>query len=78
MRNLSVVEKSMLDCSAEFDDGRGRFPDRISANVPKGLRSIAREVAREQGVGLGEFVRRALLRAIEGAKATKTDGDARR
>jgi hypothetical protein len=68
----------MPDDSLEFDDGRGRFPDRISANVPKGLRHIAREVARGQDLSLGEFVRRALLRAIEGAKATKTDGAARR
>jgi hypothetical protein len=78
MRNLSVAEKSMLDCNAEFDDGRGRFPDKISVNTPKGLRHIAREVAREQGLGLGEFVRRALARAIESAKAPQADGDGRR
>jgi hypothetical protein len=62
----------------EFDDGRGRYPDRISANVPKGLRHTAREVAREQGMGLGEFVRHALARAIESAKATQDDRNARR
>jgi hypothetical protein len=61
----------MLDCNAEFDDGRGRFPDKISVNTPKGLRNIAREVARGQSLSLGEFVRRALLRAIEGAKANQ-------
>jgi hypothetical protein len=68
----------MSDCNAEFDDGRGRYPDRISANVPKGLRHTAREVAREQGMGLGEFVRQALMRAIEGAKAPQGGGDGRR
>ena len=68
----------MPDDSLVFDDGRGRYPDRISANVPKGLRNIAREVASEQKMSLGEFVRRALTHAIETAKATQTDGDARR
>jgi hypothetical protein len=64
----------------EFDDARGRFPDRISVNTPKGLRSIAREVAKEQSLSLGEFVRRALARAIEsaGAKAPQSDAVSRK
>jgi hypothetical protein len=69
----------MSHCNAEFDDGRGRYPDRISANVPKGLRHTAREVARGQDLSPGEFVRQALMRAIEsaGAKATQDDAVSR-
>jgi hypothetical protein len=60
----------MHDCDSfapEFDDGRGRYPDRISVNTPKGLRERARGVASKRGVSFGEFVRRALVHAIESA-----------
>ena len=49
---------------ATFDDGRGKYPDRISANVPLGLREAAREVAVGNRISLGEFTRRALMQAI--------------
>jgi hypothetical protein len=62
----------MLDCESfahDYDDGRGRYPDRISANTPKGLRETVRLVAGEQGLSLGEFVRRSLIDAIRDAQS---------
>jgi hypothetical protein len=47
-----------------FDDGRGRYPDRISAPTPMGLREAARAAAASNGLSLGEFVRRALISAV--------------
>jgi hypothetical protein len=53
-----------------FDDGRGRYPDRISAPVPIGLREAAREVAASNSLSLGEFVRRAIIQAIANPSVT--------
>jgi hypothetical protein len=75
---MSNSRNLMLDDSLEFDDGRGRYPDKISVNTPRGLRHVARKAAAAQDLSLGEFVRRALMRAIESAKAAQADGDARR
>jgi hypothetical protein len=58
----------MFDVSP-FDDGRGRYPDRLSANIPRGLRDVARNVADAQGIPVAEFVRRALISAIDKSKA---------
>jgi hypothetical protein len=54
----------MFDCSP-FDDGRGRYPDRISAQVPRGFRQVVSAAAERQGISGAEFARRALVRAIE-------------
>jgi hypothetical protein len=47
-----------------FDDGRGRFPDKISVNAPKGFRDLAKRAAEQEGVSLAEFVRRRLYEAV--------------
>jgi hypothetical protein len=52
-----------------FIQAAPRFPERISANVPKGLRAEARVVAEQNGMSLAEFARRALIRAIENPQA---------
>ena len=56
----------------KFDDGRGRYPDRISAPTPVGLREAAREAAASNGISLGEFTRRALMQAIANPSVTAT------
>ena len=48
-----------------FDDGRGRYPDRISAQVPRGFRQVVSAAAAKESISAPEFVRRALMRAIE-------------
>jgi hypothetical protein len=50
--------------SPSFEDGRGRYPDRISANVPKRLGEATRSVAEAQGISVAEFARRAIIRAL--------------
>lgn len=60
-----------------FDDGRGRYPSRIAANVPRGLRREAEAVAERQGISLGEFARRALTSALDqhsGGRSTTAPG----
>ena len=55
-----------------FDDGRGRYPDRISAQVPRGFRQVVSAAAAKEGLNAPEFVRRALMRAIEDRGAAPT------
>ena len=55
-----------------FDDGRGRYPDKISAPVPVGFREAVREAAASNGISLGEFTRRALMQAIANPSVTAT------
>jgi hypothetical protein len=57
-------EVSMFDANP-FDDGRGRYPDRISAQVPRGFRQVVSAAAAKESISAPEFVRRALMRAIE-------------
>jgi hypothetical protein len=60
-----------------FDDGRGRYPDRISAQVPRGFRRVVSVAAAKESISVPEFVRRALARAIEnegGAPAAQFGG----
>ena len=55
-----------------FDDGRGLYPERITASVPRGLPDLVREAAEIEGVSANEFVRRALAVRIimfQGASA---------
>lgn len=44
----------------QFDDGRGLFPDRLTASVPRGFKSYVRRAAETINVPLAEFVRRAV------------------
>jgi hypothetical protein len=47
-----------------FDDGRGRYPDRISAQVPRGFRRVVNAAAEKEGISVAEFARRALEREL--------------
>lgn len=48
-----------------FNDGRGRYPETVSAGVPIGLRAMLRDAARKEGVPVAEFVRRALTARVQ-------------
>jgi predicted HicB family RNase H-like nuclease len=54
----------MFDCSP-FDDGRGRYPGRLTVHVPRGVREAVSVAAAKESISAPEFVRRALMRAIE-------------
>jgi hypothetical protein len=70
-----MSETSLFDPDP-FDDGRGHYPDRIAANVPKALGQVTRSVAAAQGITTAEFVRRTLVRAIADFRC-RCDGDAK-
>jgi hypothetical protein len=68
-----MSEASLFDPDP-FDDGRGRYPDRIAANVPRALGQVTRSVAAAQGVTTAEFVRRTLVRAVTESNAAVMGG----
>jgi predicted transcriptional regulator len=45
---------------ASFDDGRGRFPDTLAVNVPRGFKARLDEVARAHRMPRSVFVRDAI------------------
>jgi hypothetical protein len=47
-----------------FDDGRGRYPDRIAAAAPRGFRDQVKRAAQAERITMGEFVRRAICERI--------------
>jgi hypothetical protein len=47
-----------------FDDGRGRYPDRIAAAAPRGFREQVKRAAQAERITMGEFVRRAISERI--------------
>lgn len=57
MNEISLFDSSSID-------GRGRYPDRIAANVPKALGEATRSVAEAQGISVAEFARRAIIQAL--------------
>ncbi len=50
-----------------FDDGRGQFPERLKAPVPRGTRVQVKRKAEELGISAGELVRRAVSSYLQGA-----------
>ena len=50
----------MIHDHPSFDDGRGRYPDRIAAAAPRGFRDQVKRAARAERITMGEFVRRAI------------------
>ena len=48
----------------QFDDGRGQYPARVSANVPRSLRAMLIERAERENLTVTELVRRALQVAV--------------
>lgn len=48
-----------------FNDGRGQYPESVSASVPAGFPALLRTAAREEGVSAAEFIRRALAGRVQ-------------
>lgn len=57
--------------AAPFDDGRGRYPDKLTTSIPRGLWEALRQAADREHVSLSEFVRAAI-------QARLSHGDIRR
>jgi hypothetical protein len=55
----------MMFAQPPFNDGRGRYPDRIEAAAPRGFREQVKRAAEAERISMGEFVRRALAQRIE-------------
>ena len=49
----------------DFEDGRGRYPDRIATAAPRGFRDEVKRAAEAEHITMGEFVRRALAEGIQ-------------
>jgi hypothetical protein len=54
----------MFDCH-QFDDGRGRYPGRLTVHVPRGVREAVSIAAAKESISAPEFVRRVLMMAIK-------------
>jgi hypothetical protein len=54
----------MVDATSPFNDGRGRYPDRIAAAAPRGFRELVKRAAAAERITMGEFVRRAIAERI--------------
>jgi hypothetical protein len=50
---------------APFDDNRGRYPEDLKIRAPRGSRALIRRMAEQEGVSVGEFIRRAIGARIE-------------
>jgi hypothetical protein len=50
----------MIHDHPSFDDGRGRYPDRIAAAAPRGFRAEVKRAAQAERITMSEFVRRAI------------------
>ena len=48
-----------------FNDGRGQYPESVSASVPAGFPRLLRTAAHAEGVSAAEFIRRALSGRIQ-------------
>jgi uncharacterized protein (DUF1778 family) len=48
-----------------FDDNRGQYPEDLKIRTHRGSRALIRKVAEQEGVSIGEFVRRAISARIE-------------
>jgi predicted HicB family RNase H-like nuclease len=64
-RHKIVSENLMFDCCSPFDDGRGRYPGRLTVHVPRGVREAVSVAAAKESISAAEFARRALMRAVE-------------
>jgi hypothetical protein len=64
----------MIHDHPSFDDGRGRYPDRIAAAAPRGFRDHVKRAAQAERITMGEFVRRAICDRVA-AVTNQTDDD---
>jgi hypothetical protein len=65
----------MFDSSLVYD-GRVRYPGRIMASVPPGVREAAQVAADAQGVSVAAFARKAIIQALvdDSGQKPETDG----
>lgn len=47
-----------------FTDGRGLYPERLGASVPRGLTDLVKAAASAEGVATSEFIRRAIAARV--------------
>ena len=47
-----------------FTDGRGLYPERLSASLPRGLSELIKRASELEGVPRSEFIRRAIAARI--------------
>jgi hypothetical protein len=75
----SEQDVAMFDSNSVYD-GRVRYPGRIMASVPLGVREAARDAAHAEGVSVAEFARRAIIQALVDKRdqERQTDGEQRR
>lgn len=59
-----------------FTDGRGLYPERLSAGVPRGLNELIKRASELEGVPRSEFIRRAIAARISMFQYAASVGDA--
>jgi len=59
-----------------FADGRGLYPERLSASVPRGLNELIKRASELEGVPRSEFIRRAVAARISMFQCAASVGDA--
>ena len=62
----------MIHDHPSFDDGRGRYPDRIAAAAPRGFRDQVKRAAQAERITMGEFVRRAICARVDRRRRFET------
>jgi hypothetical protein len=67
------LEGAMFDCN-QFDDGRGRYPGRLTVHVRRGLRETIHSAASRQGVSAAELVRRILDQGVSSESSESAPG----
>lgn len=68
-----MVYCRMIFTEPSFDDGRGRYPDRIAAAAPRGFRKQVKRAAEVEQITMGEFVRRAISERVVAVTAGRDD-----
>ncbi len=54
-----------MQIQEHFDDGRGRYPDKLTLQVPRGFREMAKRAAQAERSSMGELIRRAVIQHVE-------------
>jgi predicted HicB family RNase H-like nuclease len=63
----------MFDCD-QFDDGRGRYPGRLTVHVRRGLRETIYSAASRRGVSAAELVRQILDQGVSSECSASASG----
>jgi hypothetical protein len=67
----------MFDCN-QFDDGRGRYPGRLTVHVRRGLQETIRSAASRQGLSAAELVRRIFDQGVSECSASASGAQSSR